>query len=116
MPHAVYKGGGICIRNHCRAKPTRDIEPPGLVSAVGGGDRASAPNAATDGVKAPASVARGRFRGIHSGRTTPPLPAETRTISGVGYLAGSVPPVLVRSPGCSGTPPRPHGAINANEN
>src|SRR6202007_165666 len=30
---------------------------------------------------------------------------------GGGSLAGAVPPVLVRSPGCSGTPPRPHGSI-----
>src|SRR5438477_167711 len=46
----------------------------------------------------------------------PSLPAETRTISGIGCLAGSVPPVLVRSPGCSRTPPRPHGSIHPNEN
>src|SRR5216683_2245101 len=30
-------------------------------------------------------------------------------------MAGSVPPVLVRSPGCSRTPPRPHASINTNE-
>src|ERR1700730_14315297 len=30
-------------------------------------------------------------------------------------MAGSVPPALVRSPGCPGTPPRPHGASNADE-
>ena len=28
---------------------------------------------------------------------------------------GPIPPVLVRSPGCSRTPPRPHGSVNANE-
>jgi DNA-binding transcriptional ArsR family regulator len=33
----------------------------------------------------------------------------------VDTLAGSVPSVLVRSHGCSRTPPRPHGSINTNE-
>src|SRR5260221_713882 len=32
---------------------------------------------AAEGVKAPASAARGRFRGIDGGRTAPSLPAET---------------------------------------
>src|SRR4029079_6077387 len=31
----VYQGHGICVRNHCRAEPPRDIEPPGLVPTVG---------------------------------------------------------------------------------
>ena len=115
MPVRVYKESGICLRNHCGAEPPRDLEPPGLVTTVGGRDRASASYAAADRVKAPARAARGRFRGIHGGRTAPSLPAEAGTISGGGYVAGSVPPVLVRSPGCSRTPPRPHGSINANE-
>src|SRR5213078_3516613 len=111
----VYQESGICVRNHRGAKPPRDIEPPGLVTAVGGRDRASASYAAADGVKAPARAARGRFRGIHGGRTAPSLPAEATTASGSGCLAGSVPPVLVRSRGCSRTPPRPHGSVNTNE-
>src|SRR5437899_12010820 len=111
----VYTGNGICVRNHCGAEPPRDIEPPGLVPTVGGRDRASASYAAADRVKAPASAARGRFRGIHGGRTAPSLPAEARTASGGGCLAGSVPPVLVRSRGCSRTPPRPHGPVDTNE-
>src|SRR6266446_1259317 len=105
----VYQEGEICVRNHCGAEPPRDIDPPGLVTAVGGRDRASASYAAADRVKAPARAARGRFRGIYSGRTAPSLPAEARTTSGGGCLAGSVPSVLVRSRGCSRTPPRPHG-------
>src|SRR5437762_3071740 len=68
---------------------------------VGGRDRASASYAAADRVQAPASAARGRFRGIHGGRAAPSLPAEARTTSGGGGLAGSVPPALVRSRGCS---------------
>src|SRR5882757_6607986 len=111
----VYQGHGICVRSHCRAEPPRDIEPAGLVTTVGGRDRTSTWHAAADGVKAPASAARGRFRGVHGGRPAPSVPAETRTVSGVGYLAGSVPPLLVRSPGCSRTPPRPHGSIDINE-
>src|SRR2546429_672342 len=111
----VYQESGICVRNHCGAEPPRDIEPPGLVTTVGWRDRASASYAAADRVKAPASAARGRFRGIHGGRTAPSLPAEARTASGGGCLAGSVPPVLVRSRGCARTPPRPHGSINTNE-
>src|SRR5713226_265669 len=111
----VYEGGGICVRNHCGAEPPRDIEPPGLVTTVGWRDRASASYAAADRIKAPARAARGRFRGIHGGRTAPSLPAEARTASGGGCLAGSVPSVLVRSRGCSRTPPRPHGSINTNE-
>src|SRR2546425_6933319 len=111
----VYEESGVCIRNHCGAEPPRDIEPPGLVTKVGGRDRASTSYAAADRVKAPASAARGRFRGIHGGRTAPSLPTETWTTSGGGSLAGSVPPVLVRSRGCSRTPPRPHGSINTNE-
>src|SRR5256886_14621482 len=111
----VYQERGICVRNHCGAEPPRDIETPGLVPTVGGRDRASAAYAAADRVKAPASAARGRFRGIHGGRTAPSLPAAARTASGGGCLAGSVPPVLVRSRGCARTPPRPHGSINTNE-
>src|ERR1700682_1920505 len=115
MPCGVYKGDGICVRNHCGAEPPRDNEPPGLVTTVGWRDRASAPHAAAHRVKAPASAARGRFCGIHGGRTAPSLPAETRTTSGDRCLAGSVPSVLVRSRRCSRTPPRPHGSINTNE-
>ena len=73
----VYQESGICVRNHCGAEPPRDIEPPGLVTTVGWRDRASTSYAAADRVKAPASAARGRFRGIHGGRTAPSLPAET---------------------------------------
>src|SRR5438093_11283043 len=111
----VYEESGICVRNHCGAEPPRDIEPPGLVTTVGGRGRASTSYAAADRVKAPASAARGRFRRIHGGRTAPSLPAEARTASGGGCLAGSVPSVLVRSRRCSRTPPRPHGSINTNE-
>src|SRR5213080_179600 len=109
MLRGVYEENGIGVRNHCGAEPPRDIEPPGLVPTVGGRDRASASYAAADRVKAPARAARGRFRGIHGGRTAPSLPAEARTASGGGCLAGSVPSVLVRSRRCSRTPPRPHG-------
>src|SRR5205807_9618279 len=109
MRHGVYKEHGICVRSPCRAEPPRDLEPSGLLTTVGGRDRASTSYAAADRVKAPASAARGRFRGIHGGRTAPSLPAEARTTSGGGCLAGSVPSVLVRSRGCSRTPPRPHG-------
>src|SRR5277367_1362545 len=105
MLHGVYEVSGICVRNHCGAEPPCDIESPGLVATVGGRDRAPASYAAADRVKAPASAARGRFRGIHGGRTAPSLSAETSTIRGTRCLAGSVPPVLVRSPGCSRTPP-----------
>src|SRR5438552_768052 len=111
----VYQESGICVRNHCGAEPPRDIEPPGLVTTVGWRDRASASYAAADRVKAPASAARGRFRRIHGGRTAPSLPAEARTTTRGGCLAGSVPSVLVRSRGCSRTPPRPHGSVNTNE-
>src|SRR6516164_7832809 len=105
MLYGVYQEGGICVRNHCGTEPPRDIEPPGLVPAVGGRDRASASYAAADRVEAPASAARGRFRGIHGGRAAPSLPAETSTPSEGGRLAGSVPPILVRSRGCSRAPP-----------
>src|SRR5712691_8324961 len=115
MLRGVYEEHGICIRNHCGAEPPRDLEPAGLVTTVGGRDRASASYAAAERVKAPARAARGRFRGVHSGCTTPSLPTEARTISGGGGLAGSVPPVLVRSRGCSRTPPRPDGSVNTNE-
>src|SRR5437899_8423584 len=115
MLRGVYQESGICVRNHCGAEPPRDIEPPGLVTTVGWRDRASASYAAADRVKAPARAARGRFRGIYSGRTAPSLPAETRTASGDRCLAVSVPSVLVRSRRCSRTPPRPHGSINTNE-
>jgi hypothetical protein len=73
----VYEEGGICIRNHCGAEPPRDIKPPGLFTTVGWRDRAPASYAAANRVKAPASAARRRFRGIHGGRTAPSLPAET---------------------------------------
>src|SRR6266404_6548888 len=115
MLYGVYEENGICVRNHCGAEPPRDTEPPGLVTTVGGRDRASTSYAAADRVKAPASAARGRFRGIYGGRTAPSLPAETRTTSAGRCLAGSVPTLLVRSPGCSRTPPRPHGSINTKE-
>src|SRR5262249_10562384 len=72
----VYKKSGIRIRNHCRAEPPRDIEPPGLVATVGGRDRASASYAAADRFQAPESAARCRFRGIDGGCTAPCVPAE----------------------------------------
>src|SRR6266700_2342873 len=115
MPCRVYEEHGNCVRNHCGAEPPRDTEPPGLVTTVGWRDRASTSYAAADRVKAPARAARGRFRGIHGGRAAPSLPAEARTASGGGCLAGSVPSVLVRSRGRSRTPPRPHGSVNTNE-
>src|SRR2546422_3585292 len=115
MPGGVYQRNGICVRNHCGAEPPRDPEPPGLVPTVGGRDRASASYAAADRVKAPAGAARGRFRGVHGGRTAPSVPIEAKTPSGVGCLARSVPSVLVRSCRCSRTPPRPHGSVDTNE-
>src|ERR1700732_280965 len=115
MLYGVYEEHGICVRNHCGAEPPRDTEPPGLVTTVGRRDRASTSYAAADRVKAPAGAARGRFRGIHGGRTAPSLPAEAKTASGGGSLAGSVPSVLVRSRRCSRTPPRPHGSIHTDE-
>src|SRR5579859_4321807 len=105
MRVGVYTKSGICFRNHCGAKPPRDIEPSGLVATVCWRDRAPTSYAAADRVKAPASAARGRFRGIHGGRTAPSVPVETGTISGGGCLAGSVPPVLVGSRGCPRTAP-----------
>src|SRR5689334_2771392 len=111
----VYTGNGICLRNHCGAEPPRDTEPAGLVTTVGGRDRAPASYDAADRVEAPARAARGGFRGIHGGRPAPYLPAETRTISGGGCLARSIPQVLVRSCGCSRTPPRPHGSISTGQ-
>src|SRR6266498_5705674 len=111
----VYQEDGICVRNHCGAEPPRDTEPPGLVATVGGSDRAPASYAAADGVKAPASTARGRFRGIHGGRTAPSLPLEARTTAGGGCLAGSVPSVLVRSCRCSRAPPQPHRPVDTSE-
>src|SRR4051794_31415594 len=115
MLGGVYEESGICVRHHCGAEPPRDIEPPGLVTTVGWRDRASTSYAAADRVKAPASAARGRFRAIHGRRTAPSLSAEARTTSRGGCVAGSVPPVLVRSHRCARTPPRAHGSINANE-
>src|SRR5207302_7680357 len=115
MPNGVYEERGICLRHHCGAEPPRDLEPPGLVPTSGWRDRASASHAAADRVKAPARAARGRFRGIHRGRTAPSLPAEAGTASGGGRLAGSVPPVLVRSRGRARTPPRPHGSVDTTE-
>jgi hypothetical protein len=56
-PLRVYTlEGGICLRNHCGAELLGDIEPPGLVTTVGGRDRASASYAAADRVKALASA------------------------------------------------------------
>src|ERR1700722_3153213 len=73
----VYEECGIPVRNHSGAEPPRDPEPPGLVTTIGWRDRAAPWYAAADRVKAPASAARGRLRGIHGGRAAPPLPAET---------------------------------------
>src|SRR5215469_4205716 len=73
----VYKERGICIRNYCGAEPSRDIEPPGLIPTVSWGDRASTSYATADRVKALARAARGRFCGIHRGRSATSLPAET---------------------------------------
>src|ERR1700674_5573983 len=115
MLYGVYTVSGICIRNHRGAESPRDIEPSGLVTTVGGRDRASASYAAADRVKASASAARGRFRGIHGGRPAPSLPAETWATSGGRCLAGSVPSVLVRSRRCSRAPPGRHGSIRTNK-
>jgi len=97
MSYAVYMQHGICVRDHWGAEPAGDIEPSGLLTAVGRGDRAPTPYATANGVEALASATRGWFRGIHGGRTAPPLPTETGAISGSGRVVGSVSPVLVRS-------------------
>jgi hypothetical protein len=52
MLFRVYNGNGICLRNHCEVEPSRDIEPPGLVTTVGWKDRASTSYAAADRVEA----------------------------------------------------------------
>src|SRR5262249_48270636 len=67
------KGHGIRLRNHCGAEPSRDIEPPRRVTAVGWRDRASTRYDAADRVKAPESAARGRYRRMHGGRTASSL-------------------------------------------
>src|SRR5215472_16943200 len=77
---SVYKEHGIGVRNHCGADPPGDLEPAGLVRTVGGRDRAAASYDAADRVEAPARAARGRFRGVHRGRTAPSLQTEARTI------------------------------------
>src|SRR5271157_4688085 len=114
MLRGVYQENGI-FRNHRRTEPPRDIESAGLIPTIRWRDRASAWYDAADRIEAPAGAARGRFRGVHRGRTTPSLPAQTWTISGGGCLAGAVPPVLVGARGCSRTAPRPDGTVDTNE-
>src|SRR5579863_1226732 len=111
MPDRVYIGRGIRIRNHCGAEPPSDPQPAGLLAAVGGSDRAQAPNAAAGGVKAPESASRRRLRGVDDRRAAPTVPAEARTIASVGRVARAVPPVLVRSRRCARTPSRPRGYV-----
>src|SRR5262249_31759347 len=106
---------GVRLRSARRAEPPRDPEAAVLVRAVGRRDRAPAAHAAADCVEAPARAARGRVRGGHGGRAAPPLPLATRAASGSGGLAGSVPALLVRAPGCPRTPPRPHGSTCCHE-
>src|SRR5437588_12214879 len=100
MPCGVYQESGICVRNHCGAEPPREIEPPGLVTTVGWRDRASASYASADRVKAPASAARGRFRGIFFFHTAPTPPTYTLSLHDALPISGSVPSVLVRSRRC----------------
>src|ERR1700689_1477330 len=100
MLYDVYEEYGIRIRNHCGAEPPGDPDAPGLIRAVGGGDRAPTSHDAADRIQAPARAARGRVRGVYRGRTAPSLSAQTRTLPGSGCLAGSIPPVLVRARGC----------------
>src|SRR5262249_39794749 len=114
-PIEYIRDHGICLRNRCRAEPACDPEPPRLVRAVGRRDRTSASYVAADRVKAPASAARGGFRGIHGGRPAPAFPADPCPASAAGCLAGSVPAVLVRSRGCARTPPRPHASADTND-
>src|SRR5580698_6916025 len=67
MRSGVYLGHGICLRNHCGAEPPRDTEPAGLVTTIGGRDRAPTSYAAADRVQASQSAARRGLRGIHGG-------------------------------------------------
>src|SRR5262249_15887466 len=115
MQFTVYTERGIRVRDYCGAEPKGDFEPAGFGRTVGWRVRAPVSYGAGDGVQAPAGAPRGRFRRIHGGRTAPSLPAEARTTRGSGCVAGSLPPILVRPCGCSRTPPRPHGCIDANE-
>ena len=115
MNECVYTWRGICVRHRRRAEPAGHLEPAGVVGALRRRDRAPPAHAADLGLQAPARAARGRVRGSHSGRAAPSLPAETGTASRGGFLAGPVPPVLVRARGCARAPPRPHGSINPNE-
>src|SRR5262249_18673534 len=111
----VYQEGGICLRNHRRAEPPRDIEPAGLVGAVGRRNRTSPWHGAAGRLEAPARTARGRLRGVDGGCTASPVPAETGTTPGGGCLAHAIPSVLVRAPGRARASSRPHGSEEINE-
>src|SRR5262249_53311770 len=101
----AYCGHGIGVRNYCGAEPASDLEPAGLVGAVGGRDRAAAGDDAAGRIEASAGAARSWFRGVHGGCTTPSLPAEAGAVQGSGSVAGAVPAVLGRTRGRSGTTP-----------
>lgn len=115
IPCGVYVRSGIRIRSHCGTEPPRNPEPAGLLRAVGGRDRASPSYAAADRIQASACAARERICRGHGGCAAPPLPAKAGTPAGAGRLARSVPPILVPPRGCSGAPPRPHGAVETTE-
>src|SRR6185312_4092205 len=105
----------IHLRRHRRAEPPRDSGAPRIRRTVGGRDRAAAAAAAARGVETSSRAARRRLSGVHRGRTTSFVPAETRTARGAGCVAGAVPPLLVRSPRRARAPPRPHGSTTTNQ-
>src|SRR5215475_2414096 len=115
MLYGVYNVHGNGFRHYCGAQSPGNLEPAGYVATVGGRDRAPAWYAAADRVKTPARAARGRFCGVHGGRTTASVPAEARTAPGDRRLAGSVPEVLVRAHRCPRTLPRPDGSAHTDE-
>src|SRR5262249_30947158 len=106
----VYIGHGICLRNYCRAESPRHPQPPRFFRAIRRRNRAPPSHVAAQRLQAPARSARCRFRGVHRGRSTTPLPPETRTVSGTRLLARAVPPVLVRASRRSRALPRSNGS------
>src|SRR5207253_3827781 len=100
-----YTRRGIVVRRRRRAQPTGDPEPPALLGALRGRDRARAAPAAAVRLQAPARAARGGVRAFTNRSAAAPLSPETGAAHGARRMARPLPTVLVQAPRRPGAAP-----------
>src|SRR5689334_6326093 len=105
----VYWRHGVLLRHPRGAEPAGHPQPPGLVGAVRGRDRAAPTDAANVGVQASARAQGGRLRGVARRGPAARVPDPARAAPGSRCLARPFPALLGGPRRCARTPSRSDG-------